>query len=106
MPLYAELLGIPTGNRYPETHLTPAERKKRLVDEMLTHLRRSAERGTVCFVVEDVHWIDPTSLDLLELGVDLIQDLPVLLVATIRPELEMPWRRRGHVTTLTVSRLN
>ena len=104
--LYAELLGIPTCNRYAETHLTPAERKKRLVDAMLAQLKRAAEQRAVCFVVEDVHWIDPTSLDLLDLGVELIQDLPVLLVATLRPELEMPWRRRGHVTTLTVSRLN
>ncbi len=106
MALYADLLGIPVGDRYPETQLTPAERKQRLLDALLYQLRRAAERGPVCLIVEDLHWIDPTSLEVLELGVEIIPELPIFLVAAMRPELELPWRLRAHVSTLTVNRLN
>jgi predicted ATPase len=56
-------------------------------------------------VFEDVHWIDPISLELLELTVGRVPSLPVLLVITFRPEFPSPWTGDAHVTTLTLNRL-
>ena len=56
-------------------------------------------------IFEDVHWIDPTSLELLGRAVDRIQSLRVLLVVTFRPEFAPPWIGRPHVTALTINRL-
>src|SRR4029453_17822641 len=56
-------------------------------------------------VFEDVHWIDPTSLELLDLIVDRMPDLPVLLIITFRPEFAPPWLGQPHVTALVLSRL-
>src|SRR6185312_6722007 len=54
---------------------------------------------------EDVHWIDPTSLELLELAVGRIQQLPVLLLVTARPEFTPPWAGLAHATALTLGGL-
>jgi predicted ATPase len=56
-------------------------------------------------VFEDAHWIDPTSLEVLEPAMQRIAALPVLLIVTFRPEFEPPWTGRPHVTTLTLNRL-
>ena len=56
-------------------------------------------------VFEDVHWADPTTLELLDRLVERAQALPVLVVVTFRPEFAPPWIGRGHVTLLTLSRL-
>ncbi len=56
-------------------------------------------------VFEDVHWIDPISLELLELTVERVSSLRVLLVMTFRPEFQSPWTGDAHVTTLALNRL-
>ena len=56
-------------------------------------------------IFEDVHWIDPTSLEALGRAVDRIRTLGVLLIVTYRPEFEPPWIGRPHVTALTINRL-
>ena len=56
-------------------------------------------------VFEDAHWIDPSSLELLDLTVDRVRRLPVLLAITFRPEYRPPWGGRAHVTTLALNRL-
>jgi predicted ATPase len=59
----------------------------------------------VLFIFEDAHWIDPTSLELLELIIERIVDLPVLLVITYRPEFAAPWVGAAHVTLQVLNRL-
>ena len=56
-------------------------------------------------IFEDVHWIDPTSLEALERAVDRIRTLRVLLIVTFRPEFNAPWIGRPYVTALTINRL-
>ncbi len=56
-------------------------------------------------IFEDVHWIDPTSLEVLGRTVDLVKTLPALLIVTFRPEFNAPWVGQAHVTSLTLSRL-
>ena len=72
---------------------------------MLSQLEAEARRRPVLMVFEDVHWIDPTSRELLDLTVDRVRRLPVLLVITFRPEFQPPWGGRSDVTNLALNRL-
>ena len=105
-PVLADLLAIPTGDRYPVLSLSPAERKQRTLEAMLGRLRDIAAQGPVCFVIEDVHWIDPTTLELLDHAADLVQRLRVLMILIFRSDYQIPWRTRGHVSSLSLHRLN
>jgi predicted ATPase len=57
----------------------------------LRQLEALAKSDPVLMVLEDAHWIDPTSSDLIDLTVDRIRRLPVLLLVTFRPEFQPPW---------------
>jgi class 3 adenylate cyclase/predicted ATPase len=105
VPPLADLLSIPTGERYPPFDLTPRERKEKTLRALLAQVEGMAARQPVLMVFEDVHWSDPTSLELLDMTVDRIAHLPVLLIITFRPEFTSPWVGRSHVTILTLNRL-
>jgi class 3 adenylate cyclase/predicted ATPase len=101
----AELLGIPAGDRYPPLRLTPEQRKAQTFRALLGQLEGLARQQPVLIVLEDAHWLDPTTLELFDLVVGRIETLPVLLVVTSRPEFRPAWTGRPHVTLLTLSRL-
>ena len=105
VPLIADLLSVPTGNRYPPLSLTPQKRKEKTLGALLAQLEGLAARRPVLMVFEDVHWIDPTSLDLLDRIVDRVATLRVLLIITFRPEFAPAWIGRSHVTLISLSRL-
>lgn len=104
-PLIANLLSAPTGGRYPPLDLTPQKRREKTLRAFLAQLEGLAAHQPVLAVFEDVHWIDPTSMELLDLIVDRIPKMPVLLIITFRPEFASQWIGRPHVTSLTLSRL-
>jgi predicted ATPase len=104
VPLISALLGVTTGDRYPALTLRPEVQKRRTLQVLLDQLARLAVRQPVLALYEDVHWIDP-SLDLVDLVIERIRQLPVLAVITFRPEFEPPWTGQAHVTTLTMGRL-
>ena len=66
----------------------------------------SLARQPALMIVEDAHWIDPTSRELLDLIVERIRALPVLLIVTFRPEFQPPWTGQPHVTMLVLNRLD
>jgi class 3 adenylate cyclase/tetratricopeptide (TPR) repeat protein len=103
--LFAELLGIPIGSRHALAAMSPLQKKGLLFRAFLAQLEGVAARGPVLVVLEDVHWLDPTSRELFDQMVERLQRLPVLLVATFRPELSPPWIGFPHVTLLTLNRL-
>jgi predicted ATPase/class 3 adenylate cyclase len=106
-PVFADLLAIPSEGRYPPLEITPQQRKARTFAALLAYLEGLAHRqGPVLMVLEDAHWIDPTTLELFELIIERILRLPALLVVTSRPEFEPPWTRHAHVTAITLDRLN
>ena len=72
MPLFAALLSIPGGDRYPLPKMTPQRRKERTLAALLDQMKRLAAHQPVVVVFEDLHWIDPTSLELLFLAIDEI----------------------------------
>jgi hypothetical protein len=82
VPLIAALLSIPTGDRYPPLDLTPQKRKEKTLKALMAQVEGLAARRPVLMVVEDAHWSDPTSLELLDLTVDRVPSLPVLLIVT------------------------
>jgi predicted ATPase/class 3 adenylate cyclase len=103
--LLAPLLGLDGSTRYPAEDLTPQQRKARTLQALVDQLEGLARREPVLVVLEDLHWLDPTTRELFDLVVDRLQRLPVLLAATFRPELPPPWMGFPHVTLLTLNRL-
>ena len=105
VPLIAALLGLPTDDRYPPLDLTPQRRKQLTLEALVDQLDGLTAAKPVLLAYEDVHWIDPTTQDLLGLTIERIQHLPVLALITFRPEFQPPWPGQPHVSTLALTRL-
>lgn len=105
-PVFAELLAIPAQTRYAPLELTPQQKKQRTFRALLIQLEGLAALGPVLIVLEDAHWIDPTTLELFELAIERLQRLPVLLIVTFRPEFNPPWTGSAHVSSLTLSNVS
>jgi DNA-binding SARP family transcriptional activator/class 3 adenylate cyclase len=103
LALIADLLSVPTEGRYPPLAVTPQQKREMTLAALLDRLEGLAARSPVLIVFEDVHWIDPTSLDLLDRTIARVADLPALLVVTFRPELQPTWVDQPHVTMLSLS---
>ena len=103
--LFAEMLSLPNDGRYPALELTPQQRRQKTLEALTTQMEALSQQKPVLMIFEDVHWIDPTSLEVLGRTADRIRTLRVLLIVTFRPEFEPPWIGRPHVTALTINRL-
>jgi class 3 adenylate cyclase/tetratricopeptide (TPR) repeat protein len=105
VPLVAALLSVPIPEgRYPPLVLTPQQRHRTL-DALTTWLLAEAERRPVLAVWEDLHWADPSTLELLGLVIEQVPTARMLTLVTARPEFRPPWAPRSHVTQLTLGRL-
>jgi class 3 adenylate cyclase/predicted ATPase len=102
--LVADLLLLPTG-RYPTVEHNPRRRKEETFEALQRQVTALARRRPVLMIFEDLHWIDPTTQELLDLFIRLIERLPVLLIATFRPDFMAPWADLPHVTVVTLNRL-
>jgi class 3 adenylate cyclase/tetratricopeptide (TPR) repeat protein len=105
LALIAELLAVPPDGRYPALEVSPQQKREMTLTALLSQLEGIAAHKPVLIIFEDAHWIDPTSLDLLDRTVARVADLPVLLVVTYRPEFQPTWVGQPHVTMLPLSRL-
>ena len=105
VPLLADLLSIPIGDRYPPLNLTPQKRKEKTLHAQLAQVEGLAARQPVLMVFEDVHWSDPTTRESLDLLIDRVPALRVMVIITFRPEFTPPWLGRPQVTLLSLSRL-
>ncbi len=103
--LFAEMLSLPNDGRYPTFELAPQQRRQKTLEALTAQMEALSQSDPVLMIFEDVHWIDPTSLEALGRAVDRIKTLGALLIVTYRPEFEPPWIGRPHVTTLTINRL-
>ncbi len=104
-PLFAALLSIPSGERYPNPPPNPAQLRRRTFAALLDQFQRLAREKPILLSFEDAHWADVTSLELLDLTVERVRQLPVLALVTLRPDFEPPWIGLSNVGTLTLSRL-
>jgi class 3 adenylate cyclase/tetratricopeptide (TPR) repeat protein len=105
VPLWTALLSLPTPDHYPSLTLSPARQREETFRTMLEWLRRRAARGPILFVVEDLHWVDASTLEFL--GQFLAEGLhdSILTVLTFRPEFRTPWPAVAHQTSLALTRL-
>jgi predicted ATPase/class 3 adenylate cyclase len=103
-PLFAALHSLPT-NRYPPLNLSPRKQKEKTLEALAGRAEALARQAPVLMVVEDVHWIDPTSQELIELLLPKVHGLPVLMVITYRLEYVPSWSGKPGVTILTLNRL-
>jgi len=101
----ANLLALPTGDRYQLQELSPQRRKEKTLAALLAQLDGLAARQPVLMIFEDIHWIDPTSLELLTTIVEHVPQLRALLLVTARPEFTVPWPSYPHMTTVPLARL-
>ena len=106
VPLMAELLAVPLPDgRYPPLHATPLQQRQQTYDALVAWMLEEAERQPVLMVWEDLHWADPSTLELLGLFIDQAPTAPMLHLLTFRPEFVPPWPSRSHMTPLTLHRL-
>ena len=105
MALLSDLLSLPAEPGAAALDLTPQQKKERTFEALLRELEVLARQQPVLMVFEDLHWMDPTSRELLDRVVARVEHLAVLLIATFRPEFQPPWVGQAHVTMLALSRL-
>jgi len=105
LAVFAELLSLPGAAPQSSVELTPQRKKERTFEALLRGLDGLAAQQPVLMVFEDLHWIDPTSRELLDRTIARVEHLPVLLIATFRPDFQPPWIGEANVTMLALSRL-
>jgi len=103
-PLIAALLSLPA-ERYPPLNLSPQKQKEKTLEVLARQVEALSLRQPVLMVFEDAHWIDPTSQEELNVLVPRVHGRSILLVMTYRPEYQPHWGELGHITMLSLGRL-
>jgi len=106
VPLFASLLSLPLPDRYPPLNLTPQRQKQKTMEALLAWLMKEAEKQPVLRIVEDLHWVDPSTLEYLSLLVEQVPTARIFTLLTFRPDFSPPWTGRAHLTQITLNRLN
>ena len=99
------LLGIPTGDRFAAVDVSSPAFKRRTLDVLVTMIERKAERKPLLIVIEDVHWIDPSSLEFVRLMLERLAAARILVLLTARPEFKPGWTY-PHCVQLNLDRLS
>lgn len=102
LAVFNDLLGLPIEDRLP---IDPRQKRELILSASVRQFENLAARQPILLVFDDAHWIDSTSLELLERIAERVPRLSALMVITFRPEFEAPWTGRAQVTALTMSRL-
>jgi class 3 adenylate cyclase/DNA-binding winged helix-turn-helix (wHTH) protein/tetratricopeptide (TPR) repeat protein len=106
MPLLADLMALPLPAEHsPRRALLPEQQRQRTLDVLLALVGGLAAQQPVLVIVEDLHWVDPSTLELLGRLLDQVPTTRVYLVLTCRPEFQPPWGFRAHLTPLALTRL-
>ena len=101
-----DLLSLPGSERHPLPNVSPQRKKDRALEALIRQLEGLARRQPVLVILEDAHWIDPTSRELFDLTVERVRSLPVLLIITFRSEFQPPWTGQPQVLLLALNRLD
>jgi predicted ATPase/class 3 adenylate cyclase len=105
VPLFAALLALPPPEHYPPLTLGPQGQKHKTLEALLVWLRRETDEHPVLFIVEDLHWVDPSTLEFLSLVVDQAATMRLFALFTYRPIFRPSWAPQAHLTPLSLSRL-
>jgi predicted ATPase len=100
-----DMLSLPNDGRYPALDITSEQRRQQTLEALVSQTEALSRSKPVLMILEDAHWVDPTSLEVFSRVVDRLRNLGVLLIVTFRPEFDSPWIGRSYVTALTLNRL-
>jgi class 3 adenylate cyclase/tetratricopeptide (TPR) repeat protein len=106
LPLIAPLLNLPLTAKYPLSPLSPEQQRRRLLATLAEWARGAARAQATVVAIEDLHWADPSTLELLQLLVEQGATARLLLLFTARPEFRAQWAPRAHLTQITLNRLS
>lgn len=106
--LLSDLMGFgeTAEERYGKLDLSPQQRRGQILEALFNQLRGLAQESPVLFLVEDIHWVDPTTMELLERIIADLGELPVLMLLTYRSDFDAPWIGREGVTLISLNRLS
>jgi predicted ATPase len=105
-PLISDLLQLPLGERYPASTLTGEQKRRRLLAELAGWVFGAAKVQPLVMMVEDLHWLDPSTLELQQLLAEQGATVPLMLLYTARPEFRPSWPMRTHHSQITLNRLS
>ena len=107
VPLFAPFLALPLSeHRYPLLNLSPQRQRQKTLETLVAILQEHAEQQPALFILEDLHWTDPTTLALLSLVIAQIPTTSILTVLTCRPTFQPSWHHRSYITAMTLNRLS
>jgi class 3 adenylate cyclase/predicted ATPase len=107
VPLFAPLLALPIPeHHYPPLNLSPQRQRQKTLETIVAIMLELAEQQPVLFIVEDLHWSDPSTLELLGLLLDQTPTASLLVLLTCRPHFQPAWHHRSYLTEITVNRLS
>jgi len=106
IPLIAPLLNLPSSDKYPPPSLSPEQRRRRLMASLVEWVLGAARAKPLVVATEDLHWADPSTLELIQILVEQGATARLLLLYTARPEFGAQWPPRAHYTQVTLSRLS
>src|SRR5262249_11251689 len=105
--LFAPLLSLSLPeNRYSPLNLSPQRRRQRILETLVAILQELAEHQPVLFILEDLHWTDPTTLEFLNLLIDQTPTASILVLLTCRPHFQPAWHHRSYLTEMTLNHLS
>src|SRR5262249_43788191 len=107
VPLFAPLLALSVPeNRYPLLNLSPQRQRQKTLETIMAILLELAEHQPVLFILEDLHWTDPTTLELLNLLVEQVPTAAIYTLLTCRPHFQPSWHHRSYITEMTLNHLS
>jgi class 3 adenylate cyclase len=105
LPLLAALLSLPQPEGAPPSTLSPQKQKQKTQEALVAWIVEDAEKAPVYCAWEDLHWADPSTLELLTLVLDQVPTTRLLALLTCRPEFTPAWGNRTYVSQMTLNRL-
>jgi predicted ATPase len=107
VPLLAPVLSLSLPeNRYPLFNMSPQRQRQKTLETIVAILLELAEHQPVLFILEDLHWTDPSTLELIGLLLDQTPTASLLVLLTCRPHFQPTWHHRSYLTEITVNRLS
>ncbi|MEE8114230.1 MAG: adenylate/guanylate cyclase domain-containing protein, partial [Nitrososphaerales archaeon] len=105
VPLFAPLLSIPLPDHYPSLGLTPQMQKRRTMEALIACLLEEADKQPVLYIVEDLHWVDHSTLEYLNMLVEQVPNSRIFVLLSFRPDFIPGWSMRSHFGQIILSRL-
>jgi len=105
VPLMASFLSLPPSDRYPLANLSPEGRRRKTLAILAEWLLRLGRQQPVVLLFEDLHWVDPSTQELLGTILEQVPMASVLALYTYRPDFQVPWPPKSHVTPVLLPRL-